>query len=74
MKRKLYPNQPHSETANSLNNLGLVYKKLGELEKARKYLHEAVEVSRKAVGENHAETKKFKMNLEGCQPSICTTQ
>ena len=48
--------EDHTETAISLNNLGLLLKTLGEYEAARPYYERALEIREKTLGENHPDT------------------
>ncbi len=45
MQQKLYQGQNHPDIAASLNNLGNIYKRLGELQKANDYFKQASAIS-----------------------------
>ena len=51
MARKSW--HPKLDVAASLNNLGLVYKNLGDLEKAEEHFLEALEIKISCYGDSH---------------------
>ena len=44
----------HVDVATSYNNIGVVYHRMGELEKAKNYYLRAMEIRKKQLGSNHA--------------------
>ena len=55
-------NHPH--TANSYNNIGVVYKNLGDYDKALEYHNKALEIRKDILGESHPFTQHTLENIE----------
>lgn len=55
----------HPDTANELNSLGIVFRKLGDFRKARSLFEQAVAMNRKVRGEVNAHTAASLNNLGG---------
>jgi CHAT domain-containing protein/tetratricopeptide (TPR) repeat protein len=56
-------NENHSETATSLNNLGVLLRILGDLETARPHFEQALEIRCRVLGNNHLVTAQSLGNL-----------
>ena len=53
----------HPETADALNNLGLLFQKIGDYAKAEPLLQEALRIRRKVLGSEHPDTATSLNNL-----------
>ena len=71
MKKQIYGDKPHPDVAASLNNLGLVWEKKGDTEKARQYYDQAYRMFVETLGEQHPSTQLAKKNLNAINSS-CT--
>ncbi len=57
----------HPATAASYNNLAVVYKALGDLDKALEYYKKALEILERVLGIDHPSTQTVRKNLEFVQ-------
>ncbi len=52
----------------SYNNLGMAYRDLGDVSKARDYLEAALRVFTEVYGDDHPNTQTVRANLEPLEP------
>ena len=53
----------HADYSTSLNNLGILYKNLGDYAKAEEYYLQALAIQKKVLGEEHADFLRSQQNL-----------
>ena len=71
MSKQIYGDKSHPDIARSLNNLGVVWEKKGDIEKARQYHDQAYRMFVETLGEQHPNTQRAKKNLNSLNSS-CT--
>ena len=60
-------NPHHSNVARDVNNLGLVFKALGDLEAAKLHFERALRIFEKQLGPDHPSTRTVRDNLQALE-------
>ena len=63
MRLEIYGNTPHPDIATSYNNMGITYKGMGDIDKARDLLQKALQMREQTLGQNHPDTISTRQTL-----------
>ncbi len=64
----------HPDTADSYNNIGVVYDYLGEYDKALEYFNKALKIRKDVLGESHPYTQQTLENIEEAKQKLEESQ
>ena len=65
IKKKIF-GEEHAAVATSYNNLGIVYRNLGQYNEAKEHYEKALIIRKKIFGEEHADVAASYNNLGTC--------